>query len=227
MVENDKDTVSVTKNGFLINNLRKINELSYFIECDLSFKYFIDSQYKYFTLHFYDNKTITAIDGQPNNGTDLGEVIMVCSNTLTTFSFSSRYGNVEIRVSNTDKVIIDGNEYNVSYRTFKVRNLTDFTYMDGGVQRKKISDLNKCIYNYTKDGNIYPYYVTSKYIQEDTMNYYGDLQTYEDYFFYNDSVDYYNGKIIRIFSRSENETALFLEFNQYRLIEIVYCLNSY
>ena len=206
--ENEKDSVNVTANKFLFYNLKDIDRLSEYIKSDLYFKY-SDGSYKYYSLHFFneDNqKKITATNLYTQN--TINEVTLICEDTYTSFQFNDNNNQIEIKITKdtTDNIFINDVGYNIIVRTFIVDNIT---------QNQGLSDLNLCIYNGNEDGMIYPFYTTSKYIRQDNLNYYGDLQTFENYFFYKENRDYYDGKTIRLFSRSENETALFIEFSPF------------
>lgn len=204
--DNQSDSVKITQSGFLFNNLKYIDRLDKYIESKLALKYNVNH---YYVIVFYENKTI-KITNEINE--EISNVTLVCRDNYTNFIFNDSDNNVEINIGRNEHVIINNTNYDISLRLFIVDNVTKLEESQGVY---KISDLNKCIYDNEKDENVYPYYVTSKYINNENLNYYGDLQTFEDYFFYNTDINHYKTKTIRLFSRSEYETALLIEFDPF------------
>lgn len=217
--DNQSDSVKITSSNLLFNNLKYITSesLDKYIESKLSLKYKINDNNYYYVINFHENKTIEIKDENNNLISNNDYIEVNCTNNYTSFIFPNLVGIVKICIgSSNDYIMINDEKYDISLRLFIVDNVTKFE--DQGVY--EISDLNKCIYYEKKDKNIYPYYVTNKYIKDnnddnETLNYYGDLQTFEDYFFYNNDINHYKSKTIRLFSRSEYETALLIEFDPF------------
>lgn len=201
------DSVIVNKKGMIYYNLCYLNILENYVKCKLYLEFGENFPINIF---FYENKIIEI----EFNSILYNNIEEFYNDNKTSFKFNDNNLNlieINFNKSDNDYLIINNLQKEIIIKEiFFVDNITN----PGNI----ISDLNKCIYNKEIDQNIYPFYITNSYLNE-INNFYGDLNTFEDYFFINLNENNLKENIFKICAKGENNTLLILEFLPFSLNE--------